>query len=89
MEKLVSEYLTDKCDAKSPNVSPMFNGDFDGIPSTLILSAELDTLFDDSLKYFEKLQKAKINSKHVVLKGAVHGFFDSRRFVYENLLSSR
>jgi acetyl esterase len=77
MKILVKDYLNEDKDVKSSIVSPLFNENFDDTPSTFIISAELDMLVDDARQYFEKLQSANISSKHVILKGAIHGFFDS------------
>lgn len=59
-----------------PRLAPMLNENFDNLPNTLIIAAELDPLVDDSKEYHKKLQETGNKSELHVIKGVQHGFFN-------------
>ena len=57
-----------------PRVSPAL-GDLEGLPPTLIYTAQYDPLRDDGDAYAEALSAAGVKVIHRRFEGLVHGFF--------------
>ena len=70
-------YLEDPETANLPDVSPLLMKDFSNLPKALIIGAELDPLIDSNKAYHEKILEAKSESDFKLIKGTVHGFFNS------------
>jgi len=60
---------------KNEKISPYFKQSFEFLPKTLLIAAELDIIRDQSVEYFKKLQKHKVESELRIIKGVLHGFF--------------
>lgn len=55
--------------------SPMNASSLEGLPPTLLISAECDPLVDDSIAFVERLQAAGGSVEHLCVAGTIHGFF--------------
>lgn len=74
MEKYISVYVPKKEDRKDPYASPLLTEDFNKLPDTLIITAEIDPLRDEGEAYGEKLKKAGIQAEVTRYNGVIHGF---------------
>ena len=61
---------------RSPRLAPILNENFEDLPKSLIIGAELDPLVDDSKEYHKKLVATGNESELYVIKGVQHGFFN-------------
>lgn len=64
-----------------PTVHPLRDGDFNGLPPTLAISAQCDPLADDARDYAAKLRAAGGLAHWVEELGLVHGFLRARSTV--------
>lgn len=96
-------YLPEGTDPGNPYVSPLFAGDLAGWPSTLVLTAEYDSLRDEAEAFARRLQQTGAPVRCQRYAGAIHGFFqmggvmglgrqalqDVARFLRESLQANR
>ncbi|ASK78924.1 carboxylesterase [Paraphotobacterium marinum] len=61
--------------------SPLFRNIPENYPDTLIITAGFDPLKSEGIKYFEKLEKAKIDVKHIHFPGMIHAFLNLENLV--------
>lgn len=75
-------YLTTMIEAQDPKIS-LVNADLNGLPSTTIITAEIDPLHDDGVILANKLKAAgvKVDSKNY--EGVTHEFFGMALLVPE------
>ena len=59
------------------HISPLLKSNFEQLPQTCIIAAELDPLVDHSKAYFDKLQQHNVKSELLVINGVHHGFFSN------------
>jgi len=76
-------YRDDRCDARDPSVSPLHAADLSGLPPTLIIAAEYDTLRDEAEAYAQRLMRAGVATRYICAPGMVHGFLQMRGIVSE------
>jgi len=76
-------YAGGRCDFKDPRVSPIFADDLAGAPPALVVAAEFDTLRDEAVAYADKLQRAGVETRCVVVPGMIHGFLQLGALVRE------
>ena len=69
------QYLPPGVDRRAPNVSPLFEVGLNGVPATLIVTAECDPLRDDGERYAESLRQAGVAVELRRYRGMIHGFF--------------
>lgn len=74
MERYISLYVPQKEDRKDPYVSPLLANEFNQLPDTLVITAEIDPLRDDGESYGNKLKQAGIQSEIIRFNGVTHGF---------------
>ena len=67
-------YVPDPEMRKDPYISPLMAKDMQGLPDTLIITAELDPLRDEGEAYGEALRAAGSRVRIVRIHDAVHGF---------------
>ncbi|KGN38689.1 lipase [Knoellia subterranea KCTC 19937] len=60
-------------DFRDPLNSPLF-GSLEGLPPTLIQTADLDPIRDDGARYAEALRSAGVSTRHTNYLGVPHGF---------------
>lgn len=74
MEKYISLYVPQKEDRKNPYASPLLANEFNQLPDTLVITAEIDPLRDEGEAYGNKLKDTGIQSKVIRFNGVTHGF---------------
>jgi len=74
MEWFRDLYLGPDQDAKDPHVSPIYAGEFSGLPPTIVMTAEADVLSDEGEAYAQDLINAGVHVEHTRYDGMVHGF---------------
>ncbi|CAF0722664.1 unnamed protein product [Adineta steineri] len=62
-------------DLKDPRISALYNTSLQDVPLCLFIVAELDPLRDGSLEYQKLLEKAGVQTKLLLVKGVIHGYF--------------
>lgn len=77
------EYCGTDRDPRDARVSPLWAEDVSGLPRTLIIAAEYDTLRDEAAAYAEKLRSAGIDVTYSCYAGMVHGFLGMGGLVKE------
>ncbi|CAF3803028.1 unnamed protein product [Adineta steineri] len=60
---------------KDPRISALFNTSLTNVPPCLFIVADLDPLRDGNLEYHKLLENASVQSKLLLVKGVIHGFF--------------
>ena len=70
-----SHYLENEADADSPKASPLRAPDLSGLPSTLILLAEVDPLRSEGEQYAHRLREAGVDVEVRQYDGVTHEFF--------------
>jgi acetyl esterase len=68
------EYCGSERDFRDPRISPLWAEDVSGLPRTLIIAAEYDTLRDEAAAYAERLRSAGINVSYSCYAGMIDGF---------------
>jgi acetyl esterase len=68
-------YLAKPEDIENPLASPLNTKDLGGLAPALILTAEYDPSRDEAVEYFNALEAAGNDARHVLLKGLIHGAF--------------
>lgn len=74
MEKYISLYIPEKEDRKTPYASPLLADEFNGLPDTFVITAEIDPLRDEGEAYANKLSESGIQTKVIRINGVPHGF---------------
>lgn len=70
----VKNYLNNMGEAKDPRIS-LVNANLKGLPSTTIITAEIDPLQSDGMLLGEKLKDAKVKVDSKNFSGVTHEFF--------------
>jgi acetyl esterase len=73
-------YISDPNERHDPRASPLLATDFDGLPPTLVVTAEVDPLRDEGEAYARALVAAGIDVTLTRYDDAVHGFFQMSAF---------
>ncbi len=68
-------YLRTPADGLDPRAAPLLADDLSGLPATTIVTAELDPLRDEALRYAERLVEAGVPVTSTTYAGAAHGFW--------------
>jgi acetyl esterase/lipase len=68
-------YLPPGADAADPRVSPLLAAGLEGLPKTLIHTAEFDPLRDEGRNYFERLGRERIEVSYTCHPGMIHLFY--------------
>jgi acetyl esterase len=75
MRFFAGEYASDPQDAYDPRASPMRAAHLEGLPPTLIATAEFDPLRDEGEAYAKALQRAGVQVVYRREPGMIHGYF--------------
>jgi acetyl esterase len=67
-------YIKSEEDAHNPYASPILAPDLGGLPSALVLTAEIDVLTDESEAYAKRLTQAGVSTKYTCYEGVIHPF---------------
>ncbi|MGH4121097.1 alpha/beta hydrolase [Clostridium sp.] len=73
-ERFISLYTPKLEDRKNNYTSPILSENLNGLPDTLIITAEFDPLRDEGEAYGNKLRTAGVNVISTRYKGVTHGF---------------
>lgn len=73
LEAVRDAYLASGADPHDPRVSPLLTPDVSGLPTTLLLAAEVDPVRDDSAAYARRLTAAGVTARSRTFAGIVHG----------------
>src|SRR4051812_10085973 len=73
LEAVRDAYVASGADPHDPRVSPLLTADLSGLPTTLLLAAELDPIRDDSAAYAARLTAAGVSARSRTFAGIVHG----------------
>jgi acetyl esterase len=68
-------YLPPGVDSSDPGVSPLLAPQVNGLPRTLIHTAEFDPLRDEGWNYFERLKRERIEVSYTCHPGMIHLFY--------------
>ena len=74
VKNCIEAYIRDKKDLDNPQVNPILEANFSGLPPTHIVTAEYDPLRDEGKLYFEYIQKANVPSTYMCATQMVHAF---------------
>jgi acetyl esterase len=69
-------YLRSLEDGNDPLASPLLIEDLSGLPSALIVTADLDPLRDGGARYAQRLREAGVPVKYTNYPGVFHGFLE-------------
>ncbi|NCD05583.1 MAG: alpha/beta hydrolase [Spirochaetia bacterium] len=72
----IEQYQSEPKDILNPNFSPLLAKDHSRLPQTLIISAEIDPLRDDSMLYADALASADTPVNYLEIKNAYHSFIN-------------
>lgn len=75
LEWFTQQYIADAGDRHDPRISPM-RGNLNGLPKTLVCTAEYDPLRDEGEAYAARLKDAGVDVEHVRYDGLTHAFVD-------------
>ena len=73
LEAVRDAYVATGADPHDPRVSPLLTKDLSGLPTTLLLAADVDPVRDDSVAYAERLTEAGVAARCRIFPGIVHG----------------
>lgn len=73
LEAVRDAYVASGADPYDPRVSPLLAADLSGLPTTLLLAAEVDPVRDDSDAYARRLTEAGVPARSRIFPGIVHG----------------
>jgi len=68
-------YLPPGADPADPRVSPLLAAHIEGLPRTIIHTAEFDPLRDEGRNYFERLTRAGVEVSYTCHPGMIHLFY--------------
>jgi acetyl esterase/lipase len=68
-------YLPPGAEPSDPRISPLLAPHIDGLPKTIIHTAEFDPLRDEGRNYFERLARAGIEVSYTCHPGMIHLFY--------------
>ncbi|MDA4130824.1 MAG: alpha/beta hydrolase [Thaumarchaeota archaeon] len=73
MDWFIELYVRTSSDLKNALASPQ-NGDLNGLPPAVVITAEYDPLREQDLDYAKKLEQSGVKTKLLDYQGMVHGF---------------
>lgn len=85
MKWLWEMYLNGKSDWANPYAVPHSAKTLEGLPPTIMITAEYDVLRSDGISYFEKLKAAKNKVTYKDCPGMIHGFFNYGKYIDEGI----
>lgn len=55
-------------------IYPILENNLKVFPKTTIISADCDVLLDEQFEFIKKLKDGKVETRHIIVEGTVHGF---------------
>jgi len=71
-----SDYLNAPGEERMPDVSPLYEANFNGLPQTVIICAEYDYLTQQDKTYARKLAASGVDTTFITYRGSSHAFMD-------------
>jgi acetyl esterase len=81
LEHDLRHYLGPDADATDPRVSPLRALDLNGLPPTIVHTAEFDPLRDEGRAYAERLEAAGVRTLYRCHPGMIHLFYGMRGLI--------
>lgn len=75
MEWFDDRYVRRPVDAANPYAYPLKARDLSGLPPATVITAGFDPLFDDGVRYAERLDAAGVDVEHLNYEDMIHGFY--------------
>ena len=75
MESYLNLYQSSPKDRQNPYFAPLLSDNLEGLPRTLVLTAEYDPLRDEGEEFARRLKTEKNEAEAYRIPGAFHGFF--------------
>jgi len=85
MKWLWEMYLNGAADRSNPYAVPHAAKSYEGLPPTVMITAEYDVLQSDGIAYYEKLKAAGNDVVYKDCPGMIHGFFNLGKFIDEGI----
>jgi acetyl esterase len=85
MKWLWEMYLNGAADRSNPYAVPHAAKSYEGLPPTIMITAEYDVLQSDGIAYYEKLKAAGNDVVYKDCPGMIHGFFNLGKFIDEGI----
>lgn len=85
MKWLWDMYLNGPEDRSNPYAVPHAAKSYEGLPPTIMITAEYDVLRADGIAYYEKLKAAGNNVVYKDCPGMIHGFFNYGKYIDEGI----
>jgi acetyl esterase len=85
MKWLWEMYLNGATDRSNPYAVPHAAKSYEGLPPTIMITAEYDVLQSDGIAYYEKLKAAGNDVVYKDCPGMIHGFFNVGKFIDEGI----
>jgi acetyl esterase len=85
MKWLWEMYLNSERDRSNPYAVPHAAKSFEGLPPTIMITAEYDVLKADGVAYYEKLKSAGNDVVYKDCPGMIHGFFNLGKYIDEGI----
>ena len=84
MKWLWDQYIT-SADRTNPYAVPHAAKSFEGLPPTVMITAEFDVLRSDGIAYRDKLIAAGVSVAYKDCPGMIHGFFNYGKYIDEGI----
>jgi acetyl esterase len=85
MKWLWEMYLNGAPDRNNPYAVPHAAKSFEGLPPTIMITAEYDVLKADGVAYYEKLKAAGNDVVYKDCPGMIHGFFNLGKYIEDGI----
>lgn len=83
MKYYIDNYINSAKDLENPLASPLAANNFEGLPTTYIITAGFDPLRGDGERYAKKLEEANVKTKYQCYPDMIHGFLHFTAFIPE------
>lgn len=75
LRRFVDAYLPDEAARRNPYAAPIYAASLEGLPPTVLATAEYDPLRDEGVAYGKRLQDDGVEIVHHRGTGLIHGYF--------------
>lgn len=78
LDAFMKLYINTEKDLKNPLVCPLQETNYSNLPTTLIITGDIDPLRDEGNEYYQRLKKENPKTKYINIKFASHGFLNGK-----------